>query len=1476
MHSDTQELGLGSLEYTELMETQRTYAILSGAISTGLGAGASGVVFSGSIGRKVFLEALKGTVEGVGVGAADGRIVDRGFNEDLLSVTGQDPNSYSVITGLAMSGVMGGVMGGGVTGVMDGGSTLIGQRLKLHFNFNQPEAPQIILPDGTVSSAKVIDVTDEGRVIIELAEGERYSFYPEDVPEVVRRQSAEPEIPRAAAETREVVPIRNSSVGESFASQMLDAHSDLRSDVIPDDVLERAIRLSQENPDAEIHIQRYGRENDGVTDYDYNVLIGSEAHAPSTALGDSEYNPIEADFFQHEFVAHIHRGEISLDERVVATEGQEFDDDLVLFLARVRSNARYNAEHSGEAGFDPLPTRLTHEVFGMGDDGQLAKLQFTVGLDSTGAVEIEVKGVNMDPEVVGFIQSRTVDLNRTISEVPEDQLSGVAGQMAASRYDDDALRAEMAKPKPETLNMPDNLTEHLGRLEIGDSIVLGRDLYSYGIDLQQGTVSRQHLRLGRSPEGFYVEDLSGSLTVVTRDSEHRRFELFSSHSRSEERGGMNEIRYGRALRHHGTTRIALEDGDVIQMGWDQVASPSFVFESPSTTAVLGDSELVVFEDQVFMGRLMRRPEGDQVFLTPRGLTLNPGDELPIEVGIRIVDVDQVRPLRAASFPEQVTNESVAPFYSTGQEVAMINFAGEPVTGSWKVGAVLEETGEISVINESGGHVRFPVRELHDIQTAQLRDHFSLSQWVSARGHDGKALPGRWRISRIDRDLGFAMITDGERRQAVGFSQLYSWEKTPLPMPDSFSASLADLSQKPESSVESRLLLGHSQGDIPGMHMGDPSLKAVHGAIFFDRGQYTIRAGAGEQVVVGRGEDRFVVSGDSRLGVSNLLLQEGDLIHLGEMSPPIRFEKPFQFSSELANSRVSLKHWKPVQDETTLNAWFKEATDMLRPRAYGKSFILQIPVAMDASSAHISQMEQLASQMMTFYKSVDGFQFVSVKSDVTPLPSPDETKIISQHRFYSRQEVMADQQGVNWRPLLQRAESAKRAYRLEPEHFEKKAGNVTLGVIQGARTRYVSPGDMGTTSRRMVHRYAGYQAGEAVIVLRDRGGRERSYRIPQSGWKIVSFDPQKGTAIVERPDPRFMGSGRVPIGRGGDGRRPGIIEGALQFLGFGPKRSIPVMQKEVPLAHIMTQRELEASEGMEIDPAFEFLRRRQNIDEHAHLSPTQFNEYFHGNFRQANVGNCYLVAVLRSLSNNPDNFQAMMRLAIQPVPGGWNVRVPLGQVGGEVIFISQNDLKPQDNSQYVGQPRVHQPSKIERRRQLNPIEGPQGYQILEAVYTRLLTASPGETFGPMDRLAIDGGGYSPQAVKMLLGDAVHIDRIPMTGLGASRSRIDDYLLHFDPAKDIGTLSSLSRKGYDHDKSYRIDGIKFAYNHAYSIDSVVLSRAGSEGSDPVIEAVRVVNPWDNSKTIRVPIETFYKAFFGINVGEIDMSALFRGIE
>jgi len=240
----------------------------------------------------------------------------------------------------------------------------------------------------------------------------------------------------------------------------------------------------------------------------------------------------------------------------------------------------------------------------------------------------------------------------------------------------------------------------------------------------------------------------------------------------------------------------------------------------------------------------------------------------------------------------------------------------------------------------------------------------------------------------------------------------------------------------------------------------------------------------------------------------------------------------------------------------------------------------------------------------------------------------------------------------------------------------------------------------------------------------------------------------------------------------------------------------------------------------------------------------------------------------------------MRLSIKKVANGWEVRIPLGDPNGEAIPISIEDLKPKLNPNY-GNKYLHK-DKIDRRRYLNPVEGPVGFQILEAAYIKLMSAKNGMTYGPLDRSVIDNGGKSTKAVKKLLGDGIDIEVIGKNeydstlgtqGEGVSHDVLE-YLINFVPSKDMTTVSSkTTRDKSDHDKSFVEGGIQFAYNHAYSLLSVDVVRPKEQGGQVSVRGVRLVNPWDNSQTIYVPIDIFMASFRCLEVGEVNVGQMYQ---
>ena len=153
--------------------------------------------------------------------------------------------------------------------------------------------------------------------------------------------------------------------------------------------------------------------------------------------------------------------------------------------------------------------------------------------------------------------------------------------------------------------------------------------------------------------------------------------------------------------------------------------------------------------------------------------------------------------------------------------------------------------------------------------------------------------------------------------------------------------------------------------------------------------------------------------------------------------------------------------------------------------------------------------------------------------------------------------------------------------------------------------------------------------------------------------------------------------------------------------------------------------LEEAEQMSTRVRLEALEKRNKILDDAELltlSEEDFNTYFPFfdlgigekgvDMQQRNTGNCYLVSVVEALCRW-SHFEMVCRSSVKRNPdASWEVQVPFMNERGDSVTITQRELQVDDKG-------------------LLPLEGAEGYQVLEAAYMK-------SVFGTVDRKAAYGG------------------------------------------------------------------------------------------------------------------------------------------
>lgn len=273
--------------------------------------------------------------------------------------------------------------------------------------------------------------------------------------------------------------------------------------------------------------------------------------------------------------------------------------------------------------------------------------------------------------------------------------------------------------------------------------------------------------------------------------------------------------------------------------------------------------------------------------------------------------------------------------------------------------------------------------------------------------------------------------------------------------------------------------------------------------------------------------------------------------------------------------------------------------------------------------------------------------------------------------------------------------------------------------------------------------------------------------------------------------------------------------------------------------------------------FEFYQRfRGKLAKNASLLEHDFKRLFHGDLRQSNVGNCYLIAAFTSLKKSP-YFEAIMRTSMRWSPEGYKVKFPLGgKEPRKEILVTPKD---------IGQQIIDPSTDEDRRSRINPVEASQGWKILEMAYVKLCTNTT-------DRRKIEGG-FGHKALVDMMGAGVQSTVIhgktvyESLEAGSQTKAIEKWLHKFHNGRSIATVNSIRKKSNDrvfYTTQASGKPVTLYHDHAYAIERVM------RFCKP--PTVTVKNPHDTSEPIIFTFEEFMKAFADISSVDIDFNQLF----
>ncbi len=281
-----------------------------------------------------------------------------------------------------------------------------------------------------------------------------------------------------------------------------------------------------------------------------------------------------------------------------------------------------------------------------------------------------------------------------------------------------------------------------------------------------------------------------------------------------------------------------------------------------------------------------------------------------------------------------------------------------------------------------------------------------------------------------------------------------------------------------------------------------------------------------------------------------------------------------------------------------------------------------------------------------------------------------------------------------------------------------------------------------------------------------------------------------------------------------------------------------------------------------------------------MSKNDFEKYFssknfelHADLKQQNVGDCYAVAAIYSMSCSP-NFEIIIRSSMKRFEdGSWQVKIPLMDENSKIITITPEEILPQENRQFLK--RNDKKYKIipDLRKKLMPVEGKEGLRVLEAAFIKA-------KFGSVDRLLAESGSGNEVLSQLYGKNFEHYQfnsivwndkkkKLEYPGLnfisGEQKRYLNYFLENFNPEIYITTASTRHNNSI---KFHKIKGtMKFLVpKHVYSILNI----------DSNKKIIVLVNPWNTLKPIEVGFNQFFKYFFLIDIARINNFKLLKTMD
>lgn len=270
-----------------------------------------------------------------------------------------------------------------------------------------------------------------------------------------------------------------------------------------------------------------------------------------------------------------------------------------------------------------------------------------------------------------------------------------------------------------------------------------------------------------------------------------------------------------------------------------------------------------------------------------------------------------------------------------------------------------------------------------------------------------------------------------------------------------------------------------------------------------------------------------------------------------------------------------------------------------------------------------------------------------------------------------------------------------------------------------------------------------------------------------------------------------------------------------------------------------------------------------------LTKEEFDRYFGSKeIQQTETGNCYAVSAIYAMRRWPQ-FEIVARKSMKKNPdGSWEVHLPFMNEQGETVIITQEEIQPQKNENFGKKHPLR--DKIDTRKTIDPIDGPEGYQVLEAAYLK-------KGFGSVDRAKSDKGGIQEEVLSLFGDDMFSVSHIIKLPLAKEKSFIT-FFENFNPDVYIATCSGLGEEGdrskkieevivaNEKENTAQIRGVEILMDHAYAIIDI----------DTEAKMVGVVNPHDTKEIMALTLEQFTESFDGISVVRVDNEKLVKAAE